>query len=430
MNLPKYDRYKESGVEWLGEIPEHWEILPFKALFKPSNEKNGQNIIGEMLSVSGYRGIEQKQYEYEEQKRSVEDLKDYRVVRKGQLVVNTMWLNYAGLGVSELEGHVSPAYRAYWISERLDKKYIHYLMRSHVYVQGYTGQMQGIRPNSLQIKNVDFFKFPILIPEIAEQKRIAKFLDRKCGEIDEAIRKKQRLIELLEEQKTILINQAVTKGLNPNTPMKDSGIEWLGEIPEHWERIKLKLRHQTTSGGTPPTERREYYNGNIPWIRTLDLNNDKLIAAEVYITNKAIRETACSLVPKDSVLIAMYGGAGTIGKNALLRINSTVNQAVCAILPNSKTLPEYLQYFVKFYRPFWMIGADGTRKDPNISQDSIKNKVFLFPPYQEQVEIAYFLNNKVEEINFLKEKISQQIEKLTELKQILIAEAVTGKIKV
>lgn len=159
MSFPRYDEYKDSGVEWLGEIPAEWENFPFRSLFAVSTEKNEKTIIGEMLSVSGYRGIEIKKYAHEEQKRKAEDLKDYRVVREGQLVVNTMWLNYAGLGVSNYEGHVSPAYRSYNISKILNKKFVHYLLRSEEYVQCYTGLMQGIRPNSLQIKNNDFKKF-------------------------------------------------------------------------------------------------------------------------------------------------------------------------------------------------------------------------------------------------------------------------------
>ena len=115
-SFPKYERYKDSGVEWLGEIPEHWEIAPFQGLFEMSPEKNGKSIVGEMLSISGYRGVEPKRYESDSQKRTTEQLADYRVVRKGQLAVNTMWLNYAGLGVSEFEGHMSPAYRAYVLS--------------------------------------------------------------------------------------------------------------------------------------------------------------------------------------------------------------------------------------------------------------------------------------------------------------------------
>jgi len=104
--FPRYEQYRPSGIKWIGDIPTHWDVLPFKALFQISTEKNGKEIVGEMLSVSGYRGIEVKHYEHEEQKRAAEDLADYRVIRAGQLVVNTMWLNYAGLGVSEFEGHV------------------------------------------------------------------------------------------------------------------------------------------------------------------------------------------------------------------------------------------------------------------------------------------------------------------------------------
>lgn len=344
VSLPRYESYKDSGVEWLGKIPEHWTILPFKALFKASNEKNGNNIVGEMLSVSGYRGIELKHYEHEEQKRASEDLKDYRVVREGQLVVNTMWLNYAGLGVSDFEGHVSPAYRSYWISERLDKKYIHYLMRSHVYVQGYTGQMQGIRPNSLQIKNVDFFKFPIVIPEIVEQRKIAEFLDRKCGEIDEAIAKKQRLIELLEEQKTILINQAVTKGLNPDAPMKDSGIEWLGEIPEHWKVSRLGFLGKIGNGSTPDRSNLSFWkDGSIPWLNSSKVNEGIVNYADQFVTQEAVNKCHLPIVRENSLILAITGEGKTRGTVAISKIKTTINQHLAYIYLTSNKI--YLEFF-------------------------------------------------------------------------------------
>ncbi len=124
---PKYESYKDSGEVWLGKVPTDWEVKPFAVLFEVSCEKNGKNIVGSMLSVSGYRGIEQKKYESEAQIRENKDLAEYRVVRINQLIVNTMWLNHTGIGVSELEGHVSPAYRAYEIDQSLLPRYAHYL---------------------------------------------------------------------------------------------------------------------------------------------------------------------------------------------------------------------------------------------------------------------------------------------------------------
>jgi type I restriction enzyme S subunit len=226
-----YAEYKDSGVAWLGAVPACWEVHRFRHVFRESGEKIDDTVVGPMLSVSGYRGIEVKEYDDENRRRLDEELVGYRIVRPGQLVVNTMWLNYAGLGVSEHEGHVSPAYRAYWIERDVDRRFVHHLMRSSIYVQGYTRLLTGIRPNSLQMSRDDLMDFPFCSPR-AEQEAIAGFLDREVGKIDGLVAEQERLIALLKEKRQAVISHAVTKGLNPNAPLKDSGIEWLG--PEHW----------------------------------------------------------------------------------------------------------------------------------------------------------------------------------------------------
>lgn len=147
MSFPRYPKYKASGVEWLREVPEHWDVPKFRHRFTESPEKIEDTVVGPMLSVSGYRGIEVKEYDDENRRRLDEELVGYRIVRPGQLVVNSMWLNAAGLGVSEFEGHVSPAYRSYWFDRQLDRRFIHHLMRSAAYVQGYTSMAhQRLQP--------------------------------------------------------------------------------------------------------------------------------------------------------------------------------------------------------------------------------------------------------------------------------------------
>jgi type I restriction enzyme S subunit len=207
-----------------------------------------------MLSVSGYREIEIKEYDDENRRRLDSELAGYRIVRQGQLVVNTMWLNYAGLGVSDYEGHVSPAYRSYRICADFDKHFVHHLMRSDIYVKGYTKFLTGIRPNSLQMSRGDLMVFPILKPPHAEQRFISAFLDRETAKIDAQIAEQQNLIELLKEKRQAVISHAVTKGLISDAPMKDSGIEWLGEVPEHWDVKRLKHNLQLL---TEKTDRRE-----------------------------------------------------------------------------------------------------------------------------------------------------------------------------
>jgi type I restriction enzyme S subunit len=215
-------------------MPSSWRVQRFRRLFRESSEKIQDEIIGSMLSVSGYRGIEIKDYDDENRRRLDEELVGYRVVRVGQLVVNTMWLNYAGLGVSNFEGHVSPAYRSYWINDSLNPRYIHHLLRSAIYVQGYTRLLTGIRPNSLQMSREDLMDFPVLVPPHGDQVSIADFLDRETTKIDALIAEQERLINILHEKRFAAISNAVTRGLNPDAPMKPSGVEWLGNVPASW----------------------------------------------------------------------------------------------------------------------------------------------------------------------------------------------------
>jgi len=208
--LDKSVPMKDSAIDWIGEIPEHWEVNRLKDIARQSKEKNGNTHIGEMLSVSGYRGIEFKKYDDELKKRTDEELSDYRVVRPGQLVVNTMWLNYRGIGVSKLRGYVSPAYRAYFLNKTAYGTFIHYLMRSDLYVSGYSKYLQGIRPNSLQMKTIDFECLPMLVPPLPEQEAIADYLDTKTAQIDQIIQTITTQVEKLQELRKTLINDVVT----------------------------------------------------------------------------------------------------------------------------------------------------------------------------------------------------------------------------
>lgn len=208
--LDKNVPMKESGVEWIGKIPVHWEMKRLKDFAVQSKEKNGITPIGEMLSVSGYRGIEIKVYGNENQKRTTEELVDYRVVRPGQLVVNTMWLNYRGIGVSKYSGYVSPAYRSYHIQSTIVGAFLHYLMRSDLYVFGYSMYLQGIRPNSLQMKTIDFECLPIVQPEIEEQSAIANYLDQKSAQLDKIVETINIQLEKQKEFRKTLINDVVT----------------------------------------------------------------------------------------------------------------------------------------------------------------------------------------------------------------------------
>jgi len=219
----------------------------------------------------------------------------------------------------------------------------------------------------------------------------------------------------------------VSGKLLPYEKYKESGLEWLGVIPQNWKVQPIKQLFKTMSGGTPDSNTPAYYSDDsgIPWIRTTDLTNAIVDNYEIAITVEAMRNSACAMVPKNSVLIAMYGGEGTIGKFGLLKIDATINQALCAILPSSLMTHQFLYFFVQFYRPYWMIGAESSRKDPNISQNLIQNTKFCLPPISVQVVIANYLDTQTIRIDTLIKEQQELIELLREKRQALISQAVT-----
>ncbi len=208
---------------------------------------------------------------------------------------------------------------------------------------------------------------------------------------------------------------------------KDSGIEWLGEMPEHWILDRLKNLTKTQSGTTPQSGLNEYYdNGVFYWVRTTDLNNGHLYESEHKISNIAFENCNLKIIPVNSVLLAMYGGMGTIGKNALLKVESTINQSVCAVLPNKKRFNSvYFWYYVQYFRPHWEIFADSARKDPNINQEAIKRLWLILPPPLEQQTIANYLDIKTAQIDRKIELLTQKATLYGKLKQSLINETVT-----
>lgn len=275
----------------------------------------------------------------------------------------------------------------------------------------------------------------LVIPQPPEQLQIAisDFLDRETTRIDALIAKKTRFIELLREKRQAIIFRSVTRGLDVNASIKDSGVSWIGGIPAHWDVGRIKAWFRTQSGGTPDTASFDaFYAPDAPnrWIRTLDLANAPLSATELGLTSEGLRASAASLLPVGSVLIAMYGGDGTIGKNALLEIEACTNQAICALLPNDEFDSRYTFRWVQFLRPYWMIDAASTRKDPNISQEQIRNAFVLRPPLVEQRAIARHVDALTCRLDELTACTKRSIELLSERRAALITAAVTGQIDV
>lgn len=208
---------------------------------------------------------------------------------------------------------------------------------------------------------------------------------------------------------------------------KNSETAWLGDVPEHWSLSRIKSLTKTKSGTTPKSGTDEYYeNGTHFWIRTTDLNNDRLFSSEFKVTDLAIENNGLTFIQPKSILLAMYGGMGTIGKNSILEVEATINQSVCAIFPNTKKFDSvYLWYYLQFFRPHWEIFADSARKDPNINQEAIKRLWVAVPPLDEQKTIAHYLDTKTAQIDRKIDLLTQKATQYGNLKQSLINETVT-----
>jgi type I restriction enzyme S subunit len=290
-------------------------------------------------------------------------------------------------------------------------------------------QSSGITRFGLGKPAVENFSLPI--PPLEEQALISRYLDKKTAQIDSLIEKIEKKIELLNEQRTSLINQCVTKGLDPNAEMKDCGVEWIGGIPKHW-RLK-KITHVTKtigSGTTPKSDSPEYYDdGTVNWLVTGDLTDGEVHTTSSKITQKAISDyPSLRTYPIDSLLVAMYGA--TIGKLGILRVASTVNQATCSLCFNASNDTMFWFYVLYANRQYLVsLGYGGGQ--PNISQDLIKSLRFPAPDsLDEQRDIVQEIGRRLKNHDALVSTEVRRLELLKEYRQSLISSVVTGKIRI
>ena len=422
-------KMKDSGIEWIGEIPEGWEVSLLKYATRWKSEKGCPDAP--ILSLYRDFGIVPKDSRDDNHNVTSLDTSNYKVVDIGDLVINKMKAWQGSMAVSDYRGIVSPAYHVCSItSNKVNKRYLHHLLRNPAYLPEYARLSTGMRIGQWDLGFDDFKNIPFLIPPLDEQVKIADYLDNGCASLDAILDKTRASIEEYKKLKQAVITQAVTKGVRGEREMKDSGIEWIGEIPWEWDVTKIGRIGQTSSGATPLRSKETSFfdDATIRWVRTLDLNDGLVYDSSERITELALSMSACSIMPTGTVCVAMYGGAGTIGKCGLLMTPCATNQAVCSIICNSDViLPKFLLNQLLALKPYWMKYAVGTRKDPNISQDIVARMKVLIPPLSEQKEIVDYLDAKCAEIDGLIAKKEQLVKELESYKKSLIYEVVTGK---
>lgn len=394
---------KDSGIEWIGEVPNDWRIVRNKNAFVCNKELVGEKSgLTQLLSLTT-RGIKKKDINNAEGKLP-ESFDTYQFVKENDIVMCLFDLDCSAVfsGISPFDGMISPAYRVLSCKESMEPRYADYWFRYISDGRKFNHYAKNIR---YTLSYEEFSALPLLLPEKSEQRSIADYLDRKCSQIDAIIARQQEVIEKLKAYKLSVITEAVTKGLNPGVPMKGSGVEWIGEIPDHWQLTKIKWVADTCSGGTPPSGDLSFYDGGINWVCSYDLHEDAIKCTQRTLSEEGAEIIAGKMQKPNSILIAMYGGSGTIGNSGILSCYARTNQAVCSVYFDEKLMnPKFAFYQTIFMRKYWMYYAVGSRKDPNISQDTIRNMHYIIPPMQEQEAIVEWKESRINVVECIQRK--------------------------
>lgn len=421
--------YKDSGVEWIGAIPKGWNVSKIGYHLKWFSKKNEPDK--EILSVYRELGVVKKNERDDNHNRTPLDLTQYKYVRPGDLVINKMKAWQGSVGVSDFEGIVSPAYFVYeFTSKMINKKYLHHLLRG-CYKDEMMRLSDGIRVGQWDLSSYKFERMPIIVPPLPEQQRIADFLDTKCSILDRTIDAVSRQIEDLEKYKKALITKTVTKGIckkgEPERAMKDSGVEWIGEVPEEWSVSKVKYNFSTFKK-IPGKESEKY--------ERLSLTMNGVKHREKW--------TAEGLQPKDFMSYQLLRKGDLVfrlidlqnpskSRRVALSHDTGLISPAYTILhaDNNKMLPEYAEMFflmMSYLDVFNALGSCGVRSSIN-NAELMKISV-LVPPLAEQQQIADYLDEKCKNINNRVQKRRQQLEWLKKYKKSLIFDYVTGKKRV
>lgn len=426
-------KMKSSGVEWIGEIPEDWGIVKVKQAFVRKNEKAKQeNPVILSLARTGVKVRDVSTNEGQ----VAESYYNYNPVSVGDLLLNPMDLySGANCSLSEVEGVISPAYVNLKNKEGYFSKFYDYYFKVQYWMMVLFAHGKGVSfDNRWTLNHETLMNFPIVSPDFKTQKHIADFLDDTCGKIDRYIEKQQQIIDKLKEYKQAVITETVTKGLDPDAPMKDSGIEWIGMIPEHWNIRRLRYLGSCLNG---ISKGGEFFGDGFPFVSYGDVYRNMELPQKVEgLVQTTESEREWYSVKEGDVFFTRTSETiedVAIASTCMQTIeNATFAGFLIRFRPNTNLLTKE---FSKFYfrsdkhRLFFVKEMNLVTR-ASLSQELLKRLPILLPPIKEQQEIAHLLESKCSEIDSAISKQTVIIEKLTGYKKSLIYEAVTGKLEV
>ncbi|HCJ5598014.1 TPA: restriction endonuclease subunit S [Escherichia coli] len=441
--MPKYEAYKESGVDWLGEVPDCWDLVPIRGLLNFRNEKNDPIVTEDVLSLSIANGVTQYSDEGRGGNKRKDDLTAYKIARPNDIVMNSMNVIVGAVGVSKYFGAISPVYYALYAKD--DSVLISFyerIFQNEGFQRGLLRLGKGIlikfgdsgKMNTIRMKisqnDLKVLMFPK--PDSKTQLLISNFLDQKTAQIDEAIAIKEQQISLLKERKQIIIQQAVTQGLDPNVPMKDSGVDWIGKIPEHWEVVPLK-RLAVLSPSVKVSNRKS--KELVTFLAMEKVSTDGYIDQDTLMPICDVSQ-GFTVFNKGDVIVAKITPCFENGKSAWLNNLQTEfgygSTEFHVLRCGQRIIGSFLYLIVS--SPLFlnageamMTGSAGQKRVPS---SFIQNFPTAIPGVAEQEKIVSKVKELFSQIDVVVASTENQIEKLKEYKTTLINSAVTGKIKI
>lgn len=441
-----YPAYKDSDISWLGTIPEHWAVKPLRAIFKIRNEKNNPVKTHQILSLSIAQGVTLYSDKGRGGNKAKEDLTAYKIAYPNDIVVNSMNVIVGAVGLSKYLGAISPVYYAIYLRSVHNNNINYYakIFSNHkfqrylsIYGKGIlikktdSGKLNTIR---MKISLEDFKKIVLPLPPIDEQIKIAKYLDWKTTKISRFIKAKKKLITLLKEQKQKIINEAVTKGINPNVKMKDSGFDWLGKVPDHW--LIKKVRHFCTCQNGI-SESSDFFTDGFPFISYGDVYKNRVLPINVEGKAKSNEKQQINYSVKrgDIFFTRTSEVLDEIGITSVCFEtipNAIFSGFLIRVRPDAKIINEV---FSKYYFQATCVREYFTKEmnivtRASLGQNLLKNLPVLLPPFNEQIQIAEKLEIENNLIDRTISRAKKEIELIQEYQTRLISDVVTGKIDI
>ena len=416
---------KNSGIEWIGEIPNDWKAINFGNVLKehkmPNKELNTRSLQFKFGTIV-------RKNEREITPEIIEMLSNYNVVEPNNIMINGLNLAFdfttQRVAIVKEKGVITSTYIAIMPTTTYCPQYATYLLKSYDNQKVFHALGRGLRC----MLSYDILKREkVLYPSLYIQQKIADYLDKKCAAVDRLIENQRAQIEKLKQYKQSLITEVVTKGLDKTVPTKDSGVEWIGEMPEHWKATATKFIFKIFSGATPKSEIAENWDGTIVWITPADYKTDDVYVSRGRrnISEQGFRSCSASMIPKNSIVFSKRAPIGAVAINS---VDLCTNQGCLSCVNKRDDFVDvkFIYYVMAIAtEQYELLGSGTTFKE--ISVTSFANFLLPIPSVKEQQAIVSYLDTKCSQIDRLIALKQEKIEKLIEYKKSLIYEYVTGK---